>query len=269
MPVTRTSGARSASAVDELVAAAPVAQPHGAHMPVVRAGGDELGERQLVQRPRRSTPGRPWRRTTSPTSSARQHHPGQPQAGGQGLAGGAQVDDAVRVEALEGADRLAVVAELAVVVVLQDQAAGAPGPVDGGGPPVGVQRDAGGELVGGGQQDRAHRRIGPSSPVSAPCSSTATHGVARPAACQEIPVDVEAVRLDGDLRTPRCRSTCAEQAAARGRTRRRPRCVPGRRAPRAPGPGSRRARCAARCGPRIAVAEGLGRVRRSARGGRP
>src|SRR5258708_3031990 len=71
------------------------------------------------------------------------------EGGGEGFGGGAEVDDVVRVEALEGADGLAVVAELAVVVVLQDQSAGASGPVDGGGAAVVAEGDAHGELVGG------------------------------------------------------------------------------------------------------------------------
>ncbi|SCE61452.1 hypothetical protein GA0115253_109476 [Streptomyces sp. Termitarium-T10T-6] len=53
------------------------------------------------------------------------------------------------IESLDGPHGLPVVAELPVVVVLDDEPAGGPGPVDDGRPPRGVQRPAGGELVGG------------------------------------------------------------------------------------------------------------------------
>ena len=48
--------------------------------------------------------------------------PAEPQPGRQGLARRTGVDDVLRRQALHGADRLAVVAVLRVVVVLDDQA---------------------------------------------------------------------------------------------------------------------------------------------------
>jgi hypothetical protein len=45
--------------------------------------------------------------------------PAQAQARGEGLAGGAGVDDVAGIELLEGADGLPVVAELTVVVVFE------------------------------------------------------------------------------------------------------------------------------------------------------
>lgn len=57
------------------------------------------------------------------------------------------------IEPLDGPHGLPVVAELPVVVVLDDEPAGGPGPVDDGCPPRGVQGPAGGELVGGREED--------------------------------------------------------------------------------------------------------------------
>ncbi len=68
------------------------------------------------------------------------HHPAQPQRLGQALAGRSQVDDPVRAQRLQRADGLAVVAELAVVVVVEDVTAGALRPVDDGGAPRRMQR---------------------------------------------------------------------------------------------------------------------------------
>ncbi len=57
------------------------------------------------------------------------------------------------VEPLDGPHGLPVVTELPVVVVLHDEAAGRPRPVHDGRPPRRVERAAGGELVGGREQD--------------------------------------------------------------------------------------------------------------------
>ena len=64
-----------------------------------------------------------------------------------------------RVGALHGPDRPAVVAELGVVVVLQDQAVDPAGPGEQGGAALGREHHPGRELVGG-HDDRAHRRVG-------------------------------------------------------------------------------------------------------------
>ncbi len=167
-------------------------------MPVVRAGGDELRERQLVQRAGRPV-AHPLGLGHLAHQRLRDHHPAQPQPRCHGLAGRAEVHDAFRVESLEGADRLAVVAELPVVVVLQDQAAGAPGPVDRRGPPVGVERHPRRELVRGCQQHRAgapHRGqfAGPGAEFV-----ERQAGDAQPGLDKQTGVHVEPVRLDGDL----------------------------------------------------------------------
>ncbi len=135
----------------EGVPAAAVAQAGGADLAVVGAGGQELGEGELFH----DADGHAAAVVDDVRQQPRRHHhPAQPQAGGEGLAGGAEVDHAPGVEVLEGADGLAVVAELAVVVVLQDQAAGAARPVDHGGPALRAQRPAERELVGRVEQHR-------------------------------------------------------------------------------------------------------------------
>ncbi|KJY42677.1 hypothetical protein VR41_06670, partial [Streptomyces sp. NRRL B-1568] len=151
MPVTRMWGGVLGEGGDELVAAAPVVQAHGAYVPVVAAAGDELGEGELVEGARGPFP-RGLHRPYVRDELLRQHQPRQAQAGRQRLADGAAVGDVVGGQTLEGAHGLAVVAQFAVVVVLQDHPARAGGPVDDRGPAGGVQRGAGGELVGRGEQ---------------------------------------------------------------------------------------------------------------------
>lgn len=60
--------------------------------------------------------------------------------------------DPLGIQALHGPDRLAVVAELPVVVVLQNEPATRACPVHDSGPPGGRQRPTGGELVYGREQ---------------------------------------------------------------------------------------------------------------------
>ncbi|MEV5121605.1 hypothetical protein AB0K49_02160 [Streptomyces decoyicus] len=103
----------------------------------------------------------------------------------------------VGVQPLEGADRLAVVTELPVVVVLQDESPGGTRPVDGGGAAVGVQRDAGGELVGGGEEGRAYVvEAGQLLGAGAAFIDEERDG-AQARAGDDGAVEVEAVRLDG------------------------------------------------------------------------
>ena len=60
----------------------------------------------------------------------RRDQPARAEGGGEDLRGRAQVDDDVGVHAVQGRQRADVVAELAVVVVLDDDRAGGPGPPD-------------------------------------------------------------------------------------------------------------------------------------------
>ena len=180
---------------DELVAAAAVAQPHRPHLAVVGARGDEFGQGQLVQRARHPV-GVPLGRGDLRDEVGRRHHPGEPQAGGQRLAHRAEVDDPLRVEALERADGLTVVAELPVVVVLQDQAAGGAGPVDDRRAPVRVQRDPGRVLMSRRQQHGADA-VHPGQVLDPRAALVdVERRDAQPGVGQQIAVDVQAVRLD-------------------------------------------------------------------------
>ena len=136
---------------DEMVPAPPVGQPGAAHLPVVGPGGEELGQRELVQAA--GVPvGEGLGRGDLVHEVGGDDEPAQPQAGREAFAGRPGVDDPLRPERLHGPDRLAVVAELPVVVVLDEEPAGPRGPFDGPGPPAGCEHAAQRELVGRGQQ---------------------------------------------------------------------------------------------------------------------
>src|ERR1700728_4128056 len=102
------------------VATLPVSEPGPADVPVVGPGGDELGEREL-----REAAGLRIRQVLGLGYGIDQagwnYQPAQPHSRRQGLTDGAGVDDVLGGQRLQGANRLAVVAELPVVVVLDDQ----------------------------------------------------------------------------------------------------------------------------------------------------
>ena len=82
----------------------------------------------------------------------RRDQPAEAQPGGERLADRAEQHHPLRAEPLEAADRVAVVAELGVVVVLEHQPVHLGGPGDQLGPPPWRQDDPGGVLVGGRDQ---------------------------------------------------------------------------------------------------------------------
>lgn len=134
----------------------PVGEPGPAHVPVIRAGRDELGQGQLVEGAALPV-GQVLGRGDVVDQMAGQHQPAEAESRGQALAGRAGVDDVFGREALHGADRLAVVAELAVVVVLDDHSPGVTGPLDHPGAPLRRERHPERKLVRRGQKDRAGR----------------------------------------------------------------------------------------------------------------
>ena len=91
---------------------------------------------------------------TAPISAVRHHEPADPQRRRQHLARGAGVDDAVGREALQRADRGAVVAVLGVVVVLDRDRAACPQPGEQRRPPLRRQHGAGRVLVRRRDDDR-------------------------------------------------------------------------------------------------------------------
>lgn len=170
-------------------------------MAVVRTRLYELRKRQLLQCTRRAVADALCLDHLR-HQVLRQYHPPQPQPGCQGIARRAQVYDVFRVEPLQGADRLSVVTEVAVVVVLQNQPARATRPVDRRGPPVGVERYTRREPVGRCQQHGPGPRhpaqvIGPGPGF--------VHREVRDAQTrfrEQPPVHVQCVRLDGHLAHP-------------------------------------------------------------------
>jgi hypothetical protein len=157
---------------EQRVAARPVDRPHPAKVVVELAAVDDVGQRQLVQRGRAHV-GRLLRGGDRIDQVGRRHEPAEPQPRREDLARRARVHHALGAEALERPDRLAVVAELGVVVVLDDGPPAALGPVDEGGPPLGRKHRAGRVLVDRGDDHR-------------------------PGVRGDEPVDPETVVVDGD-----------------------------------------------------------------------
>ena len=133
----------------------PVLGAQASHVAVVVVRVDEAGEGRLVQHV-----GRP-----AGAAALRGERAGEPlgddpprEADGrrEALRGRPGVQHVVGRERLECADRAAVVAELAVVVVLDDEAAGAFRPAHDLEPPRGAERHADRELVRRGEQHRIH-----------------------------------------------------------------------------------------------------------------
>ena len=171
---------------DEQVAAAAVAQPAGPDVPVVGMAGDEFRQRELAGHLGEVVV-MPLLLGHRPDQVIRQHHPAQPERRAEGLGRGADVGDAPRGHALQRAHRLPVVAELPVVVVLDDQAVRRPRPFGERVPAGRMQGRPGRVLVGGSHHDRA--RAPPGDPGQGPrCGRRAR----RPAA---------AARLRPDRRT--------------------------------------------------------------------
>ncbi len=139
----------------EVVPAAAVAEPGPAELAVVGPRVDQLGQGQLFQH-RGVAVGEVLDLPQLVPERAGDGHPGQAQSGGQALGRRAHVDHVLGVEGLQGAHGLAVIAQLAVVVVLYDQAPGGPGPGHGRGPPVRRQGGSRRVLVGRGEHDGAH-----------------------------------------------------------------------------------------------------------------
>ena len=164
-------------------------------MAVEPARCDELRERQLVQRAHDldgALGGRDVRHQV-----LGQHHPGQPEGRGERLARRAKYTTRSGSRPCS-APTGAVVAELTVVVVLQDQPAVARAQSTAAARRSGRQRDPGRELVGGRQQHRADAAHRVKLPVRAPRSSTKQRRDAQAGVGEQVAVEVETVRLDGD-----------------------------------------------------------------------
>jgi len=136
---------------DEPVAPAPVHQTRAPDVPVVGARADELGERQLVDGA--GVPvGDRLGGEDAVDQVRRYDEPAESDTRREGLARSSGVHDPLRSERLERAQRVAVVAELAVVVVLDDQAPGRVAPLGDESPAPGSERRADRELMSGCEQ---------------------------------------------------------------------------------------------------------------------
>ena len=140
--------------LDQRVAAAAVGAAAAAQVAVVGAAGDEVGERELLERGQ-AVIERLARVEQAVAPRRRRDQPPEPQRGRERLGDRADVRDEVRPQPLQRADRRAVVAVLGVVVVLDDQHVVLGRPGEQLRPPLGAEHRAGRELVGGREQDRA------------------------------------------------------------------------------------------------------------------
>ncbi len=129
---------------------------------------DELGERQLIEAAAEAMH-RCLHRDHLIDEPGGQHEPGKAEAWGERLARRSRVDDVIRGKGLHRADRLAVVSEFAVVVVLDDHATRVHRPLDGAASPLGVEWDTERELVRGGEEQCARR------PHAIDCGATQVH----------------------------------------------------------------------------------------------
>ena len=187
--------------------------------------------------------------------------PAQPQGRRQGLADGAEGDDLVGCQPLQRADRVTVVAELRVVVVLQHHRIVVASPGEQRVPALRREHDAGGPLVSRGDDDGA-RSVAASAATSRPRSSTATGTTSLPDAGPR-------PGLSRSRRDPRSRRHPVGVRAAPGPGPAPSRCT------RAPGPRSRRRRGPGAGTPPVSRAARVrrggrrSRTPRSVRGDRP
>jgi len=128
----------------------------------------------------------------------RRHHPADAQGRRERLGDRPEQHHPRPVGALHGPDRPAVVAELGVVVVLQDQAVDPAGPGEQGGAALGREHHPGRELVGGAHHDRAHRRVGVEVADPQPVAVDARRHDPQPGPGGGLPEPVPAGVLDRD-----------------------------------------------------------------------
>jgi hypothetical protein len=108
-------------------------------VPLVRARFEQLRERDLVRRGSVEVVGSPEGENRV-GEAGRQHQPAEPQSRCERLARRPPVHDVLWVERLQRADRRPVEAELAVVVVLDEEVVAGARPGERGGAPLGLQQ---------------------------------------------------------------------------------------------------------------------------------
>jgi hypothetical protein len=150
-------------------------------VPVELAADDEVGERVLLDVGCREVC-RPFLADDCIEQRFREDKPSDPERRCKRLARRAAVDDAVGLEALEGADRQAVVAVLGVVIVLDRDRVALSQPIEQGGAPLSREDGAGEKLVRGVTMT-APTSARSSSSTRRPLSSTPIGTSSRPARC--------------------------------------------------------------------------------------
>ena len=163
-------------------------------MAVVSAGGQQRGEGDLVHH-RTPGVGQALRQPDRADQVRGQHHPADAQSRRQCLARRADVDHPVRRDALQCADGRPVVAVFGVVVVLDDQMAGAR-PFHERGAPGGREHHAGRRLVCGVVRT-VFAPLSASAATSRPSSSTGTAIGSIPLCRNTMPVQPESGVLHG------------------------------------------------------------------------
>src|SRR4051794_1407615 len=133
--------------VEQHAALGRVGRPRAAQVAVQRAAAQQLGEGELVERADAEVDA-PAHLRHRPRPLARGDEPADAQRGREALRRRARIDDPLGVQALQRADRAAVVAELGVVVVLDDQPVGLARPREQLGAALGRHDVADGELMG-------------------------------------------------------------------------------------------------------------------------
>ena len=135
-----------AQAADEDVPPLAIAALHPADVAIVVAGAEQPGNRAFDQ-PRAAAVRNPFAAERGTHERGRQHQVAHAAGGEERLRERAAVDDGIRVQAGERGDGLTGVAELAVVVVLEDERPRAARPLDERVAPCHRHHRAGGELV--------------------------------------------------------------------------------------------------------------------------
>ncbi len=152
--------------LEEDGALAAVALAGGADVAVEGAAGDQLGQRPFVEAGAAAVGHGPGE-DDGRHQLGREQQPAEPEGGGQGLGDGAGEHDRVGCQALQAAGRPAVVTQLGVVVVLEDQGAAVAGPGDQAAAPARLQHGPERQRVGGGDDHRVGRHRGQGGDVDA------------------------------------------------------------------------------------------------------
>ena len=221
--------------------AVPDGDAGAAHLPVERARRQELGQRELLEHSGEGAH-RALGLDQLVEQRRRRHEPRQPEAGHEALGRGSRVHHLRRGERLHRADRPAVVAELAVVVVLEhDRAAGPRAEAIAARRRDGTSATPSGNWCAGREQDG---RLVAELVTTATRSSTPIALTARPPPRQ---IAATAHTSTGTLRADRRTAAAAPRRSLR--TRRSPTAAPTRGGPRQVSAAARAAR-AARAGRR-------------------